>query len=121
MSDGRRVKLGVPLPPYGLSLNGRVHWRKRNVMKQAYVHAVQPIINAACNPPPLWERAHVTYDWHSIRQVDADNAIGRMKAALDCLEGVAFVNDRDVTLSFGWHRVSKRSEERVEISVEEIK
>jgi len=74
-----------------------------------------------------WASAVVRYDWYSTHQVDADNGIGRLKAALDVLTGFgayalgAIENDRDVCLSYQWHKVHTKGEERVRITITEVK
>lgn len=116
MSD--RVQFSVPCPPGGLGPNGRLHWRKRSVMKLEYMLDVMPIVNAACNGLTPFEQAHVLYEWHSTHQVDADNAIGRLKPLLDCLEGRVIRNDRNVTLSYRWVKAKTKKQEEVIVTVE---
>lgn len=113
------MKVWVPLPPSALGPNGRANWRTRVPIKQAYVHRITPLVNAAANGMALMERARVTYDWHSIQRTDADNAISRLKACLDVCQGRAFVNDRDVELAYRWHKAATKADEGVWVTIEE--
>jgi len=116
------VTFQVPLPPNGLGPNGRLHWRKKAALKASYMTDVmilsgQQVSAYQREGKGFMQRAHVFYDWHSTHQVDADNAIGRMKPVLDYLQGRVLANDRDVTLSYQWHKAATKKAERVVVTV----
>lgn len=120
MSDS--VSFTVPLPPNGLGPNGRLHWRKKNALKLDYMQDVliltsREVMAYQRAGHGFMDKADVAYDWHSTHQVDADNAIGRMKPVLDFLQGRVLANDRDVRLSYEWHKAASKKDERVIVTV----
>ncbi|MDP9192338.1 MAG: hypothetical protein M3P06_11625 [Acidobacteriota bacterium] len=117
------VRFTVPVPPYALGLNGsRVHWSKRSTVKRDYQEAVWIAGHGLGKPISCpWTFAEVEYDWYSIRQVDLDNIVIRMKYALDVMteKGLnIIVNDKGVNaLTTRWHKAAKPKDERVIVTV----
>lgn len=122
------VTFTVPLPSGKLGPNGRAHWREQARLKADYQEAVWIAAYADMNAPEdcPWAKAAVRYDWYSTHEPDADNAIARMKPALDVLTTKGrrclglIEDDRGVPITFGWQRVRKRHLEGVLISVTHV-
>lgn len=111
----RKVTLVLPLPPRSLSPNrvGHEHWRNRSRASKEYreiaawkarqagirdqANPVPVIVNAAffCGPTPPIEGPRY-------RPLDAGNAIGSLKAAIDGFVDVGLVpDDSHLWLRFG--------------------
>jgi hypothetical protein len=119
------IVMEVPVPPTGLGPNGRLHWRAKNALKQDYMRTVcivtgSKVLAYQREGNGFMERPHVTYDWYSTHQVDADNGIGRLKPVLDYLQGRIITNDANATLTYRWHKAATKAEERVVVTVTPI-
>lgn len=117
------VTYRLPLPPGVLGPNGRGHWAARHRARRDYEETAIVLsahaIGTYRRDHPLMARARVSYDWHSVQQVDTDNALGRLKVATDMMQGRVYANDRDVALVYRWHKARKR-DEGVQVTVEAV-
>ena len=128
------ITFSVSHPPACLSPNSRAHWRTENAAKQAYATEVWASgvgikgikRHRLRDTPELqmpWEQAAVHLTWYSTHQKDQDNIIAHCKGLIDGLSTKGtkplglFVDDKNITVTAEWAKVSKKAEQRVEVTV----
>ena len=102
----------------------RMHWRAslkgRKALKDEYYWE---FCRQGGQVRPQFSRARVTIIRYAIRMMDKDNLYGSIKQVIDALRLACIIeNDTEghITLTVTQQRVHKRSEQRVEIEVEEL-
>ena len=95
------IIISLPYPPKELSPNGRAYFVKKNKIAQQYKFIAKMAAKFAKPRGHVpWERAEtqVIYFQEHKRKMDHDNAIGRLKSALDSLALAGLiVNDSGLT------------------------
>lgn len=117
----------LPLPPIGLSKNGRGDWHARHrLFKRAKSEArllfVDAINRSKIGEPTPWiSPVEYRVRWFAGRKPlpDDDNIMGRIGAALDAGQGLLYANDSQLRIR-GIERDVDRAEPRCEITFRRI-
>jgi len=110
------TRLVLPLPPN--RANARWHWRTEKKLRENYY-----LICTVLHPRPLktvLTRCSIACDLYLWGQMDVDNAYGRLKWALDWMQGRYILDDSpDVIETLTLKQHIDRKNQRLEIEVEE--
>ena len=110
MGQADSITVTIGIPHRALSPNGRAHWRTKAKYRKAQREASHMMaalsldltVYAGWPNPPKWPAATIAVQWFgktaNVLRMDADNAIGSLKGAIDGLADAGLLaDDRGVT------------------------
>lgn len=122
---GTFTRLVVPLPP-NMANDGRVHWRRKYNAQQEYFDTLDLLLAARRIPAPPREvpgRVRLTAHLFVWSEMDDDNALARLKHALDWLRTRGYVAD-DRRRNIEWtglpQQTIDRRDQRLELIIEPV-
>lgn len=117
-ADGGALRLVLPLPEN--LANARLHWRAKLARKKAYwrkLDLIRPALPPA--PPAPLARAEIRATLYLYNPMDDDNAMARLKWAVDWLAGLYIAGDARKALKWVGipEQVIDRKRPRVELVI----
>jgi hypothetical protein len=120
------IKFSLKPNPPSPNVRERMHWSARSRLCQDIAWKVMVGIQLKKKTPhrPSWAKIKVHATRFAIRLMDRDNFVGSLKPVIDGLVACRVVPDDKPELvhlgELNQKRVSKKADERLEITVEEV-
>lgn len=122
-AETQRVTLVIPIPDSHTGGNARGHWATvYRARRDTLVNAYYAVVQEGCLMA-LWSPVDIVIDWYGWNRVDRDNALSRVKPAIDGLVEAGLIPDdspqhiQGITVR---HVEIDRKEPRVELTITAI-